>query len=290
MPDAPADYAKPTELAFTARLLPTAGAAGGAVAPKPVAVQPAGSAVPASGDRPSVMADTAAVTALETEPAPIAKPGAEPSRRWEKSVPAAEEHARKAEPAAASWDAGQATDPAPRTESQPVVLPESQSSRAPETAGDGLSAATKVQVATPVPEPVSATSAARDINLQFSRADGLVQVHVTERAGEVRVAVHTPDSNLAGALRQDLPALTAKLEQTGFRAEAWHGPAAASAEGPRTGEPSSGSLQQDTPDSQKRNFGGQQDDQQQGQREAPEKPGAAKPDRKDFSWLFDSLR
>ncbi|HTX34665.1 MAG TPA: hypothetical protein VME43_06580 [Bryobacteraceae bacterium] len=44
---------------------------------------------------------------------------------------------------------------------------------------------------------------------------------MTERAGEVRVTVHTSDADLAGSLRSDLPELLTRLRQSGFQAEAW---------------------------------------------------------------------
>ena len=42
-----------------------------------------------------------------------------------------------------------------------------------------------------------------------------------DRAGEVRVSVHAPNEELAGTLRQDLGALTGKLNQNGFSTEAF---------------------------------------------------------------------
>ena len=125
--------------------------------------------------------------------------------------------------------------------------------------------------------------------MHFSVDEGRIQVHVAERAGEVHVAVHTPDANLAGALREDLPALTSRLEQTGFHAETWHGPAAGTAEGPRAGEPSPASPQQDTPDSQQRDQGGQHN-QQHERRQPTEEQAPSQSGHQDFSWLFESLR
>lgn len=72
------------------------------------------------------------------------------------------------------------------------------------------------------PEPPPPVSPARDIRLQVTGGERRVEVRLTERAGEVQVSVRTPDSQLAGALRDDLPALSARLQQTGFRAETWH--------------------------------------------------------------------
>jgi hypothetical protein len=47
-----------------------------------------------------------------------------------------------------------------------------------------------------------------------------VDVQVMERAGQVQVAVRTPDTGLQSSLRQDLGTLVNSLERSGFRAEA----------------------------------------------------------------------
>jgi hypothetical protein len=46
-----------------------------------------------------------------------------------------------------------------------------------------------------------------------------VDVHVTQRAGEVQVSVHTPDAALQSSLRQDLGTLVSSLQRTGYHAE-----------------------------------------------------------------------
>jgi len=78
--------------------------------------------------------------------------------------------------------------------------------------------------------------------VEVGGADRRVELRVVERGGEVRVAVRTPDAGLADDLRQHLPALAARLEQSGLRAEAWHavtGPA----ERIRAAEPASSEAQ-----------------------------------------------
>jgi hypothetical protein len=47
-----------------------------------------------------------------------------------------------------------------------------------------------------------------------------VDVHLTERAGQVHVAVRTPDAGLQTSLRQDLGTLVNSLERAGFHTEA----------------------------------------------------------------------
>jgi hypothetical protein len=75
----------------------------------------------------------------------------------------------------------------------------------------------------PLSDPPKAPPAARDIRLEVNGGERRVEVRLTERAGEVRVAVRTPDDRLAIDLKENLPALSSRLEQAGYRAEMWHG-------------------------------------------------------------------
>jgi len=70
------------------------------------------------------------------------------------------------------------------------------------------------------PEP-AAQPASRDVSLHLADGDSSVDIRMAERAGEIRVTVHTPDRDLADSLRADLPDLVGKLRQSGFQAEAW---------------------------------------------------------------------
>ena len=140
--------------------------------------------------------------------------------------------------------------------------------------------------ADPAPEPARPPAGAREIRVQVDGAQR-VELRMVERGGEVHVAVRTPDSKLAGALREDLPALSQRLEQTGLRAESWHtGQAAGERQPAMSSLGSSGSSgdRQDQPAS---------DDgrRQQGRQESKEQQNAPrKEQRKDFEWLFSSLR
>ena len=73
----------------------------------------------------------------------------------------------------------------------------------------------------PAAQPVS-----RDVSLHLADGESSVDIRMAERAGEIRVTVHTADHDLANSLRADLPDLVGKLRQSGFQAEAWR-PAAA---------------------------------------------------------------
>jgi hypothetical protein len=62
----------------------------------------------------------------------------------------------------------------------------------------------------------------KDLSIQIGQAGSeRVELRLTEQGGQLRVAVRTADSELAQGLRQTLPDLVARLEGSGFRAEAW---------------------------------------------------------------------
>jgi Flagellar hook-length control protein FliK len=140
-------------------------------------------------------------------------------------------------------------------------------------------------------QPDTPAAPAREIQLQLNQGDQRVDVRLTERGGEVRVAVRTPDPQLADTLRDDLPHLSARLEQTGFRTETWH-PALSDASSevqrrmPAT--ETSFSDPQQSGQNQARQ-GGQQ--QQQSPRQPKPNPAAAaqNPQRKEFAWLMSQL-
>ena len=90
------------------------------------------------------------------------------------------------------------------------------------------------------------------------RQQGGVEVRVVERAGEVKVAVHTRDTELATTLRERLPDLVQRLERTGYHTETWR-PADTRLDAAR---PQDLSGQRDGANA------GQQRDQEQGRQEA----------------------
>lgn len=135
--------------------------------------------------------------------------------------------------------------------------------------------------------PKAPSQAVHDIKLDLSAGDRRVEVHVEDRAGELRVAVHTPDERLAGDLRDHLPSLSSRLEQTGLRAETWH--AAGGGERLRTAQAASPS------DAQSSGNHGNSNSREREQDAPPRRPRLpeAVPDREkgeDFQWLLDALR
>jgi hypothetical protein len=106
------------------------------------------------------------------------------------------------------------------------------STREPPTAPSELSTA---------PRNETKPEALRDLDLVIpgrvseGKKQDSIQVRVTDRAGEVRVAVHTGDSELAHSLRGQLGELVTRLEQTGYRTQTWQ-PAEISAGPARPGD------------------------------------------------------
>jgi hypothetical protein len=139
---------------------------------------------------------------------------------------------------------------------------------------------------TPAADHVSAPSAANDIKIALNDNGQRVELRVTERAGDIHVTVRTPDSQLATAMREDLPALSSRLEQSGFQSEMWH-PAASTSSESRAIEVSSGSGAYES----REQHGGRQsqEDPQQNHRN-PQQTLIRKSDRKEFSWLLESIR
>lgn len=111
------------------------------------------------------------------------------------------------------------------------------------------------------PEP-AAQPVSRDVSLHLSDGGNSVDIRMAERAGEIRVTVHTPDHDLASSLRADLPDLVGKLRQTGYQAEVWR-PAAAAQSEPGRRNPSDGSAAQQQAGGDRRDGRQRQPQQQQ---------------------------
>lgn len=135
----------------------------------------------------------------------------------------------------------------------------------------------------PAPAPAPA---ATDIRISLNDGGQRVELRVTERAGDIHVAVRTPDSQLATAMRDDLPALSSKLEQAGFHSEMGR-PAATSGVESKPIQTSSGDA---ASDSRHESGSSQQRENPQRNPNHPQQTFNRKSDRKEFSWLFESIR
>jgi len=266
--------ARPMVVAFTARLRPVE------AAPEAPGGEPATTLAEPIGTAPAV--DAPAATG-EMEPA-----GQEV---WHDTQSAStmqpavsREPVRKSEVSAAGASEPAVTVP-PATGQQP---PAASGARPRESAPDSQppAAAAEPPAAPVAPRP----AAAHDIKLQLAgQGDQKVEVRVSERAGDMRVEVRTLDSGLAGNLREDLPALVSRLEQTGFRAETWH--PAGTAERQGTAQAAPGGASQNSERQPEQNGGQRQrDSQPQPKPKAQENDTPAQEPGKDFAWLFSSIQ
>jgi len=72
------------------------------------------------------------------------------------------------------------------------------------------------------PSTTGQTAVTRQISLKLPGADAAnVSVQFRERAGRIEVAVRTPDTEVARSLQTDLGDLVSRLENRGYKTEAW---------------------------------------------------------------------
>jgi hypothetical protein len=134
------------------------------------------------------------------------------------------------------------------------------------------------------------TAFVRDMKFEVAGGEQRVEVRLTERSGEVRMTVRTADEPLGNALRENLPALSARLAENGFKSDVWH-PAASSTNELRHAADSTARDPSQDPNAQPR----QQDRQSQGEagQRHPKGHQETTPQKekgKDFAWLMSSLR
>jgi hypothetical protein len=126
----------------------------------------------------------------------------------------------------------------------------------------------------PVSDPPEQPVAAPAQHISLSLADGQnqrVEVHLMDRAGEVRVSVRSADEGLTHSMRADLGSLTGKLNQSGYSTEQF-APAGADASSfsnrrqPSDGHESAAGNRQNP---QQNQSGGQQPPPRDGRRQRP---------------------
>jgi hypothetical protein len=143
------------------------------------------------------------------------------------------------------------------------------------------------------PDAVKATGV-RDMKFEVIGGQQRVEVRLSERAGEVKMTVRTADEPLANTLRENLPALSARLAESGFKSEAWHPAASSTDELRHTAGSGARGASHDTnkdADAQPR----QQDREPadgaaQRRPRSPQEAATQKEKGKDLSWLISSLR
>ncbi|MCL5744804.1 MAG: hypothetical protein M1541_12905 [Acidobacteria bacterium] len=150
----------------------------------------------------------------ETQPAPPRRPKQDAAPSSDNAV----SHAPAGLKAHA--DAAGHSQPAPVAFHPPARVSE------PPRQGEAREAGEARPAERPQPEPEGllprSSEPVRDISLRISDAgQERVEVRLASRAGEVKVAVRTPDAELTGSLRSGLSDLVQRLEHSGFHAEAW---------------------------------------------------------------------
>ena len=142
------------------------------------------------------------------------------------------------------------------------------------------------------PELPKVTTAKHDIKLEVNSGDQKVEIHLSQKGSDVHVAVRTPDTRLAGELRENLPTLSSRLQQTGLKAEDWHTPTPDGHEWRRETERSAASDSNE-PNHQSRSDQQQQQEQKQDaeqrQTKTLEEQSNRKQKGKEFSWFMSSL-
>ena len=248
---------------------------------------------PAGGEAPSV-AGPAQPAGGPSTPQPVVpnkKPEPAPAAEAER-VPARGARERRTDEApAAHIEASPATSaakPVPPasadTQSRTEAAPE-RADRAPSEPArppDGADSVVKPDTAQ--------VHSVRDMKFEVTGGERRVEVRVSERAGEVKMTVRTPDAPLATTLRENLPALSARLSDSGLKSEAWHPAASSHDEWRHTARPAEGGASQDA-HSQPRQQGEEpQDGAGQRRPRSTQQAPSAKEKGKDFAWLMSSLR
>lgn len=133
-------------------------------------------------------------------------------------------------------------------------------------------------------------SSLHEIKFEVTGGERRVEVRVSERGGEVRMTVRTPDTPLANSLRENLPALSARLAEDSVRSDTWH-PAASSSEARRTtSESSAGGGAQDANSEPRQRDRESQEGSDQRRPQPPQEATTQKQKGRNFAWLMSSLR
>ena len=130
----------------------------------------------------------------------------------------------------------------------------------------------------------------REMKFEVTGGERRVEVRLSERAGEVKMTVRTADAPLASSLRENLPALSARLAETGLRSETWRPAASSTDDWRHNAESPAGGASQDA-NAQPREQGREaQDGAAQRRHKSPQEPAPLKEKGRDFAWLMSSLR
>jgi len=139
---------------------------------------------------------------------------------------------------------------------------------------------------TETPKPAAAT---HDIKLEVSSGEQRVELHLVDRGGDVHVDVRTPDTHLAGELRENLPTLSSRLEQSGLRPEEWHTSTPVTGEWHRQLDHSAGTNTSDPNSQPRQDTRERQDDPQHRPAKEVDEQAHRKQKGKEFAWYMSSL-
>jgi hypothetical protein len=134
------------------------------------------------------------------------------------------------------------------------------------------------------PEPPKAGTPAREIRIELAGGEKRVEVKLSDRGGEVRVAVRTPDVHLAERLRDNLPALSSRLTESGFRTETWHPGPATSIDRRQTAESGAASSGNESAPQDRHGGEDQQRDDGSRRQRSDEENQQPKEKRRDLEW------
>jgi hypothetical protein len=178
-------------------------------------VEPAVARAPAASATNSVQASAPVQPAQQSSNQPSPQ---DPNKNPKQDRDEAAVTATKAEPAAPASTLPAAAASASTVIAPPASTPAAAISQAP------VKEATPVAHTAPATEVVDkpAAAPAQRISLSVSDSDNQrVEVHLMERAGEVRVSVRTADEGLTHSMRADLGSLSGKLTQSGYSTESF---------------------------------------------------------------------
>ena len=122
---------------------------------------------------------------------------------------------------------------------------------------EAVRTASQEMISEPAIDTMAHAPVARQISLQLAGNNSAnVAVQLKERAGKIEVAVHSSDTQLNRSLQSDLGDLVTKLENQGFKTQAWipsaarYAPSTHNAGGPAASQqhPQHAGSQQDTPE------------------------------------------
>jgi hypothetical protein len=285
--------AETAELAFGGRLVPVA-TAGEA---------PTGDRTdlrPSPANKPAQHADVSSLPALPDAPeakavTAVEATGLKDGRRQGNSEPGMVEQPdaarveRERKPSTAHTSEGEFAATSARSISEPARP--AQEIAAADVGRPKADPAAPVREAAPLQAeaPKTASTATHDIKLEVGSGDQRVELHLVDHGGDVHVAVRTPDTHLAGELRENLPDLSSRLEQTGLRPEEWHTTTPVGSEWHRQVEHSSGANTNDPNGQSRQDTRERQDDRESRQPKVFEEQPQRKEKGKEFAWFMSTL-